>query len=392
MPESVSRGSASVHAVHASKAERMRATATPAVPGLLLLAPSQDLGGGIERVADAIESGWSGPVARVNLYSSRPRAGAVRRSGRKPVFAIEAACMARRLKPKIVLALHVGLLPAAVPAARISAASPALMVYGREAWAPFGLWERLLIRRCQRVISISCFTADWFAAMSGFGRSQISVVNVPLQDNLARQLLGHDASALRLRRISGRLVTVCRLAPEVRYKGYLAVAECLPEVFREFPDAEWIVAGDGPDRVVLADRCRELGISDHVHLLGRVSDQGLIDLYLSAYAFIMPSEARAGVRVARGEGLGLVYLEAAAAAVPSIISLNGGGSVEFVEPNVAGLAVSANDVAALTRAVARLLREPSLRDALGEEARRRVLTNHRASQFRKELERVLLAR
>src|SRR5438034_11698962 len=85
---------------------------------LLLLTPSSGFGGGIERVARAIELAWDGPLDRVDLYRSGRHAAPAGGRWAKGVFAAEALAAGRR-RPGIVLALHVGLLPVAAAASAV---------------------------------------------------------------------------------------------------------------------------------------------------------------------------------------------------------------------------------------------------------------------------------
>jgi glycosyltransferase involved in cell wall biosynthesis len=89
-----------------------------------------------------------------------------------------------------------------------------------------------------------------------------------------------------------------------------------------------LVVGDGPEREHLQ---RLAGPS--VEFLGRVSDEALEQLYLSARALIFPSH----------EDYGLVPLEAQAHGVP-VIAFGQGGVLETVKDGVSGMFFSTQDV------------------------------------------------
>jgi glycosyltransferase involved in cell wall biosynthesis len=78
------------------------------------------------------------------------------------------------------------------------------------------------------------------------------------------------------------------------------------------------------------------------------------------------------------EGLGVVVLEAAACAVPAIMTRCTGAS-DAVQNGKTGLLVPVGDTAALLRAVDRLRLDPSMRGSLGRSGRERVLREFETS-------------
>src|SRR5947209_5052950 len=208
---------------------------------LLLLTPSVDLGGGIERVVTAVARVWSGPIERVDLQRD-PRAvdnGALRKTG----FALRSLRTARAFRPDLILCMHLGLLPVAHLASRLTGADTALMGYGTEIWVPFPAWERALIRKTGRLLTISSFSAEWLSKRSEVEEERIAVIPLPLEPRLIES--ASEASAAIAR--EPFLVTVSRIVAEHRYKGHFEIAASLPRVLEVRPDARWIVVGHGDD-------------------------------------------------------------------------------------------------------------------------------------------------
>src|SRR5262249_44520578 len=88
-------------------------------------------------------------------------------------------------------------------------------------------------------------------------------------------------------------------------------------VVAQFPsDSTLLIAGDGPLRPELEARIAELGLDRSVKLLGRISDDDLVELYRAADIGIVPTLEQ--------EGFGLVVLEAAACGAASIVTDVGG--------------------------------------------------------------------
>lgn len=83
-----------------------------------------------------------------------------------------------------------------------------------------------------------------------------------------------------------------------------------------------IVAGGGPE----LDALRELANVDNIEILGRVSQEKILDLYQNAKAFLFPGE----------EDFGITPLESQACATP-VIAFKKGGALETVVQDETGL-------------------------------------------------------
>ncbi|MDQ1430745.1 MAG: phosphatidyl-myo-inositol dimannoside synthase [Actinomycetota bacterium] len=156
---------------------------------------------------------------------------------------------------------------------------------------------------------------------------------------------------------------VSRLVPR---KGF----DVLIDAVAGLPDVQLAIAGAGRDRHRLDARARRRGVTDRVCFLGRVPDDDSFPrLYASADVFAMPCRDRWGGLEA--EGFGIVFLEAAAAGVPSVAGRSG-GSHEAVVDGETGFVVEsrAEDVRAALGAV---LADDRLRERMGVAARARAV-------------------
>jgi D-inositol-3-phosphate glycosyltransferase len=102
----------------------------------------------------------------------------------------------------------------------------------------------------------------------------------------------------------------------------------------------------------------ELGIEDLVTFLGSREQHRLPDYYSAADVVVMPSHY---------ESFGLVALEAMACATP-VVASRVGGLAYTVRDGITGLHVPERDPDALAREIIRLVREPDLRERLGQQA------------------------
>lgn len=118
-----------------------------------------------------------------------------------------------------------------------------------------------------------------------------------------------------------RLLTVARLESWTARKNVDGVLRALRMLPHDLP-VHYTVVGDGDDRRRLEELAQELGLKSTVTFAGAVPRAELIACYRDADLFVMCSRARTNDI----EGFGIVYLEAAAAGVPSLCSRAGGAT------------------------------------------------------------------
>lgn len=156
-----------------------------------------------------------------------------------------------------------------------------------------------------------------------------------------------------------------RLVPR---KGFDTLIEAAHVLARRGDDVAVAIAGDGRDRKRL-ERLAADG-PGNVRLLGRVTDAERAEYYGAADLFAMLCRDRWGGL--EQEGFGIVFLEAAAAGVPSLAGRSG-GSHEAVEHGETGLVVDTpDDAEAVADAVGSLVADPDLLAEMGRVARERA--------------------
>ncbi|MBM7867976.1 glycosyltransferase [Heliobacterium gestii] len=293
-----------------------------------------------------------------------------------------------RFRPDAVLVQHVffawlhPLICLLCPGAEIL-----LFVHGTEVWdRPSPLFRRL-VSLADRIVSVSLYTTSKMAEAYAIPVSRFHLLQNVFE---LRDFSSDDAVDLEERfpclfrvnesTVQYRLLTVTRLAD--RYKGERETILALPAILRRFPDTHYYIVGKGPLASALRDLARKLSVEDHVHLLGAVTDQELAKMYGACDVFVMPS---------KGEGFGIVYLEAAAHRLPAIAG-NVDGSVEAVVDGETGLCVNPDDVPAIATAVIDLLQDPERRRQMGEKGYRRVVESFSHERFHRQFERILCLR
>ncbi len=144
------------------------------------------------------------------------------------------------------------------------------------------------------------------------------------------------------------------------------------------------IAGDGPERQAIQAEIARLGLQDQVEMLGPLDEGAILDLLRKADALALTSTGK-------GEAAPVTVMEAMACGLPVICSIIG-GTPDMIADGKDGFLVEQEDVAAIADAVARLVREPGLRQRVGAAARLSALSkfSHRANA-RKLLDQIAAA-
>jgi phosphatidylinositol alpha-1,6-mannosyltransferase len=162
-----------------------------------------------------------------------------------------------------------------------------------------------------------------------------------------------------------RPVVVCisRLVPR---KGQDMLIKALPDIRSRVDGAALVVVGGGPHAETLHRLAVDCGVDSHVVFTGGVPNAELPAHYAMADVFAMPCRTRgAGLDV---EGLGIVFLEASATAVP-VVAGDSGGAPETVREGETGRVVDGRSHDAIVGAISDLLADPSNARRMGQAGR-----------------------
>jgi glycosyltransferase involved in cell wall biosynthesis len=161
-----------------------------------------------------------------------------------------------------------------------------------------------------------------------------------------------------------RLLAVGRAVPKKGFDDLLAALARLPA------HLSWqlVHLGGGEGLGALRREARRLGIADRVQWLGPQPQERVIEEYRRADLFVLPCRiAGDGDR----DGLPNVLMEAQSQRL-ACVSTRLSGIPELIIDNETGVLVAPRDIAALARAIERLLADPVLRRRLAEAGHRRV--------------------
>ncbi len=213
-----------------------------------------------------------------------------------------------------------------------------------------------------------------------------------IPDDFAGRLMapdGANGAAAVSGRKEKRILSVGTVSRESAYKGFDTVIRALPEVLRTFPNARYVVAGEGDDIEGLKRLARDAGVEERVEFTGGIPDAELAALYRSCEVFALPSRTEPpNGKGWQGEGFGRVYVEAALAGKP-VVGSTGGGAAEAVLHEKTGLLADPESVAEVAGSLIRLLGDPELAGRMGREGRRWASHTFTVPVVRRALEKML---
>lgn len=239
-----------------------------------------------------------------------------------------------------------------------------------------------LLRRSTTVVAASASVCDDLVLHHGVRASAVDVVHPFAPPALAVE---RDAARAQLQHESGtpadtRYVGACgaltwNKAPDSFVELAAAVRERLsaPVAF------VWLGAdptGEMRPQLVAAAHARSVG--DVVRFLSPRESTASFFAALDVFAL-----------VSRTDSFGVVVLEAARQAVPTVCFATSGGAREFVQGD-AGVVIPTRDVAAMAEAVVSLLRDEELRCRLGSVAQTREATEHSPSAVSARLQTIVI--
>lgn len=293
--------------------------------------------------------------------------------GNKTRFLL-AALSAAKSQPMLVVALH----PHLAPVASLMRASNCkfrfvVFTHGVEVWQRLDWPRGAALRRADLVFAPSADTARHLVSTQGVSAARIQQLSWALDPEFEARVtagasLRPPAEFPRKRPV---ILTVGRWDSAEKYKGADTLIAALPRVLKSGPDASLVLVGDGTDRPRLERLSHDLQVADRVHFLRGLTPEQLSACYAGCDVFALPS---------RGEGFGMVFLEAMAYG-KSVIGGAHGGIPDIVEDGKTGLLVPHGDVERLAQALEFVFADSVRASQMGARGRDRVTREFSFAQF-----------
>jgi glycosyltransferase involved in cell wall biosynthesis len=355
---------------------------------VLVLAPCLKSIGGVQNytrtLVDALKAILGGDLVRVVAVAADPETRgdgnlALRRSV-KLRFLASALWTALSWSPDLIVCAHVGLAPAALLVRRFTGIPYWLVLYGIEVWCELPPAKARALRGAQRYVAITRFTLDAMAARQNLKDPRASILPPTLPKARAESRSSGENTAASKGPSRPTVLTVGRIAATERYKGHDAILDVWPAVLRRVPDAEYLIVGNGDDRARLESRAREMGITNSVRFAGSVSPAELDVCYDRCSIFAMPARTELDARASRGEGFGIVFLEAMAHGKP-VVGPRVGAPAEFIRSGEHGLLVDPSNPEEVAGALIELLEDPARARRMGDAGKKWVASEFTFDRF-----------
>ena len=284
--------------------------------------------------------------------------------------------------PKLIVAFHPHLSPIVAAAKRFAPRSRSVIfTHGIEVWTPLPFSRRLPLRQSDLVIAPSKYTLQHLITAQGVLPERTRTLQWSLGPEFSPTAALRNDHQTNVGLPIGRIIlTVGRWDAEEAYKGVDHLVLTLPALMTAVPDVHLVAVGGGTDLPRLERLARDQGVQSHVHFLPPLAPEALSSAYAACDVFALPS---------KGEGFGLVFLEAMSQAKPVIGGAHG-GTPEIIQDGISGHLVTHGDIPVLTERLLGLLSDESLRHKMGNRAFERVCSQFTYGRFVSELNHILL--
>jgi glycosyltransferase involved in cell wall biosynthesis len=218
--------------------------------------------------------------------------------------------------------------------------------------------DAMILRHAQRVVGVSEDITETVRRTGVQGHKLSTIHNgtdFPRPGDVAETLKTELG-------ISDRLLigSVGRLETQKGFEYFIRAAK---SILSEFPSALFVIVGEGSQRAQLSGLIDEMGLQSHVLLLGQRKDMPRI--YAALDVFVLASV---------DEGMPMTLLEALAAHCP-VVATRVGAVNKLILPDRTGLLVEPRDVAALSCAILRFLRNPLFAAELAQNGEQHIRTS-----------------
>lgn len=347
--------------------------ARPTRRKVLVLAPSLKSVGGVQNytkvlldaLADVLGKHHVRFVAVPEDANSQGAEPPSLRSSAKIRFGVSAVAAAISWSPDLVICAHIGVAPVGRLIQKLTRTPYWVILYGIEVWGDLSAAKQNSLKAAARLVAITRFTLDVTVSRHKLGRPSAAILPPTLSrygfrspQEIERPAESYPPTAL----------TVGRIAASERYKGHEIMLEAWPLVLRHVPNAEYRIVGEGDDRERLESRTRELGIAASTRFMGSVSPEELALCYDRCSVFAMPARTELNGNVPRGEGFGIVFLEAMAFGKP-VIGPKIGAPAEFIRSGEHGLLVDPSSRVEVANALVELFSNPARARRMGAAAK-----------------------
>lgn len=284
------------------------------------------------------------PLAKTKFHCS----GMVPFSLRTPAFAAQLLLGAILNLPDLIIATHLNFTPVAYQLKRLLGIPYWTVAHGVDAWNIDNPKLQQALHHCDRILPVSHYTANRIIKEQNLNPERISILHNTF-DRSQFQPAIKPAYLLTRHHLTAEqpiILTVGRLSASEQYKGYDQIIRAMVKIRSVIPNVHYMIVGKGDDQPRIEQLITQLKLQNCVTLGGFVPEGELCDYYNLCDVFAMPS---------KGEGFGIVYLEALACGKP-VVGGNQDAAIDALCHGKLGALVDPNDIDDIAKTIVSILK------------------------------------
>ncbi|MFN6477687.1 glycosyltransferase [Nostoc sp. DedQUE07] len=252
------------------------------------------------------------------------------------LFATKIIILAIIQHPVIVISTHVNYAIVCYIVKFFTGTPYWVVAHGLEVWNIENKATKFALEKADKIISVSNYTRQRLLQDTNIDSEKIVIL--PNTFDASKFPINSKPTYL-LKRYNLTdeqpvILTVTRLGSTAKYKGYDQILHALVKVRSHLPNVHFILAGKGDDIPRIKALVTNLNLQDCVTIAGFVPEQELCDHYNLCDVFALPS---------KGEGFGIVFLEALACGKP-VLAGNQDGSIDPLAEGKLGCLVDPDNI------------------------------------------------
>lgn len=252
------------------------------------------------------------------------------------LFATKIIVLAIFQRPTIVISTHVNYAVACYVLKLLTGIPYWVVAHGLEVWDIENKATKLALQKADKIISVSNYTRQRLLEDKNIDSNKI--VLLPNTFDASQFKINPKPNYLLKRyNLTDKqpvILTVTRMGRMAQYKGYDQILHALVKIRFHIRNVRFILAGKGDDLPRINALVSSLNLQDCVTIAGFVPDEELCAHYNLCDVFALPS---------KGEGFGIVYLEALACGKP-VLAGNQDGSIDPLAEGKLGCLVDPDNV------------------------------------------------
>jgi len=271
---------------------------------------------------------------------------------------------------KLIVA-HINLLPIVIIAKVLNPKLKIyLSIYGIEVWKKLPFIYRSFLTKV-KILSISTYTTDMFMKYNNISQDNIYYLPPDTNSSINKDFdnVYNDEEF--------NILSVTRLDSNDSYKGVDSMIKTIPKLVEKIQNIKYTIVGKGNDKDRLVSLVKELKLEKHVNFKGFV--EYIEPYYQYCDVFTLPS---------KGEGFGIVYIEAMKYEKPCI-ACDEGGQTDVVINDKTGYLCKYDDVNCLAEKIIKLYNSSDKKEEFGKNGYQHFVDNFTFERFQQRLKSIL---